>query len=350
MSSGWTADDVPGWERRTLPLGTDDDGPVATLVRVATASTAPDRRPAVLHVHGYNDYVFQAHVAAALAERGYAFYGVDLRRCGRSRRPGEVAHFTTDMAEYRADLDAATGTVRDAGHPWVAVAGHSTGGLAALLWAAVRPAGSRPTGARDGGAVPPGPDALVLNSPWLSLNGQWWRRTTQAAVAAVVGRMAPLRPVERGGGSAYQRQLHVANGGRWEYDLARKPPGGFPVRAGWLRAATRAQRAVARGLAVEVPVLVCTSASYGPNRDDNPELRRQETVLDLARTWRLAPRLGPDVTAVRIAGGVHDLSLSADGPRAEYLRTVLDWLDAHVSRVPERPAAARGERPEDDVP
>lgn len=324
MTSGWTADDVPGWERLTLPLG-PDDGPAATLVRVATASTTPDRRPAVLHVHGYNDYVFQAHVAAALAERGYAFYGVDLRRCGRSRRPGEVAHFTTDLAEYRADLDAAIQVLRDAGHPWVAVAGHSTGGLAAALWAAARPAGTRLAG-----TTPAAPDALVLNSPWLSLNGPWWRRTTQAAVAAVVGRVAPLRPVERGGGSAYQRQLHVANGGRWEYDLERKPPGGFPVRAGWLRAAVRGQRAVARGLGLHVPVLVCTSASYGPNRDDNPDLGRQETVLDLARTWRLAPRLGPDVTVVRIEGAVHDLSLSADGPREEYLATVLDWLDAHA--------------------
>ena len=324
MTDGWTADDVPGWERLTLPLGPDDDGPVATLVRVAGAPPGPDTRPAVLHVHGYNDYVFQAHVAAALGERGYAFYGVDLRRCGRSRRPGEVAHYTTDLAEYRADLDAALEVVRGAGHPWVAVAGHSTGGLVAALWAAVRPPGQAPAG----------PDAVVLDSPWLSLNGRWWRRTTQALVAGVVGRVSPLRPVERGGGSAYQRHLHVASGGRWEYDLTLKPPGGFPVRAGWLRAAVRAHRAVARGLALGVPVLVCTAASYGPNRDDNPDLRRQDTVLDLSRTWRLAPRLGNDVTMVRIAGAVHDLSLSADGPREEYLRTVLDWLDARA-----RPAA-----------
>ena len=324
MSTGWTADDVPGWERLTLPLGPDDRGPVATLVRVAGAPPGLDARPAVLHVHGYNDYVFQAHVATALGGRGYAFYGVDLRRCGRSRRPDEVAHFTADMAEYREDLDAAVHAIRAAGHPWVAVSGHSTGALATVLWAAARPAG----------ATPPGPDALVLNSPWLSLNGGWWRRTTQAAAAALIGRLAPLHPVERGGGSAYQRQLHVANGGRWCYDLERKPPGGFPVRAGWLRAAVRGQRAVARGLGLDVPVLVCTSASYGPNRDDNPDLRRQETVLDLSRTWYLSPRLGPDVTPVRIDGGVHDLSLSADGPREEYLRTVLDWLDARVRAVP----------------
>ncbi len=318
--TGWRSDVVPGWERRTLRLGPDDDGPVATLVRVAGGAAGPDVRPAVLHVHGYNDYVFQAHVAAALAGRGYAFYGVDLRRSGRSRRPGEVAHFTTDMAEYRADLDAALGAVRDAGHPWVAVAGHSTGGLVAVLWAAAR----RP------GPTPAGPDALVLDSPWLSLNGGRWRRTVQAVAAAVLGRLAPLRPMERHGGSAYQRQLHVVNGGRWEYDLELKPPGGFPVRAGWLRAAVRGHRAVARGLGLGVPILVCTSASYGPNRDDNPDLHRQDTVLDLSRTWLLAPRLGPDVTVVRIADGVHDLSLSAEGPREEYLRTVLDWLDARV--------------------
>lgn len=340
MPSGWTADAVPGWERRTLPLG-PDGGDVATLVRVAAHDRderdGPDRRPAVLHVHGYNDYVFQAHVAAALADRGYAFYGIDLRRCGRSRRPGQVAHFTTDLAEYRSDLDAAADAIRAAGHPWLAVAGHSTGGLVAALWAAAR---------RPAGAGPTGPDALVLNSPWLSLNGRWSRRATQAAVAVVVGRVAPLSVVERGGGSAYQRQLHVADGGRWQYDLGLKPPGGFPVRAGWLRAVVRGHRAVARGLGLELPVLVCTSASDGPNRDDNPDLGRQETVLDLRHLWRRAPRLGPDVTLVRVDGAVHDLSLSADGPRERYLAAVLDWLDAHVG-PPEghaAPSAGTGTR------
>lgn len=329
--SAWAADVVPGWERRALPAGPGEDGPSATLVRVADDAAGPYLRPAVLHVHGYNDYVFQAHVARALGERGYAFYGIDLRRCGRSRRPGQVPHFTTDLAEYHADLDAAIDVVRAAGHPWVAVAAHSTGGLVAALWASARTPSS-PTGTA-------GPDALVLNSPWLSLNGGRWRRGWQAGLATAAGRVAPRWVVERGGGSAYQRQLHVANGGRWEYDLAVKPPGGFPVRAGWLRAAVHGQRSVAHGLGLEVPVLVCTSASSGPNRDDNPALGRQETVIDPAHTWRLAPRLGRDVTLVRIDDGVHDLSLSADGPRERYLGTVLDWLDRH-----RRPAGSTGQR------
>lgn len=316
---GWQPDVVPGWQRLTLEL----DGDVATLLRVApSGEVAGTARPAVLHVHGYNDYVFQDHVAAALAARGYAFYGLDLRRCGRSRRPGQAPHGTRDLAEYRSDLDAALAVVR-AEHPWVAVAGHSTGGLVVALWAA----------ARGTCAAPPGPDAVVLNSPWLAMRGSRLTRALRAAGAAVIGRLAPTAVVERPHVSPYQAQLHVTAGGRWEYDLALKPPGGFPVRAGWLRAVVRGQRDLARGLDLAVPVLVCTSDTYGPNRTDNPDLARQETVLDLSQVWRLAPRLGPDVTVVRIAGGLHDLSLSADEPREEYLRTVLDWLDAHAPRA-----------------
>ena len=64
MTDPWTADAVPGWQRRTLLLGHDAGAPlVATLVRVAPGAPGdgaappgpPDDRPAVLHVHGYND-------------------------------------------------------------------------------------------------------------------------------------------------------------------------------------------------------------------------------------------------------------------------------------------------------
>lgn len=324
MSDAWTDDVVPGWQRRTLPLDGDD---VATLLRVRPdgGDGLPDRRPAVLLVHGYNDYVFQAHVATALTGRGYAWYGVDLRRCGRSRRADQVPHYTADLAEYRADLDAAMAAVRAAGHPRVAVLAHSTGGLVAALWAAARASGGAPP-RRDGC----GPDAVVLNSPWFGLWGPWWRRAATAAMARVTGRATPMRVVHHKG-SAYQRHLHVQGGGRWDYDLRLKTPAGVPVRAGWLRAVVRGQHEVARGLGLTVPVLVCTATANGPDRDDNPDLDRQDTVLAVAPMWRVAPRLGPDVTVERIPDAVHDLSLSADGPRERYLSTVLDWLDARLA-------------------
>ncbi len=42
----------------------------------------------MLYVHGFNDYLFQSHVADELASHGYTFYALDLRRCGRAWRDG----------------------------------------------------------------------------------------------------------------------------------------------------------------------------------------------------------------------------------------------------------------------
>ena len=39
-----------------------------------------------------------------------------------------------------------------------------------------------------------------------------------------------------------------------------------------------------------------------------------------------APFLGQDVTVIQIEGGVHDLALSPEPARSEYLRTVTTWL------------------------
>ncbi|HET8660245.1 MAG TPA: alpha/beta hydrolase, partial [Micromonosporaceae bacterium] len=70
------------YERHTIELGSDDEGAVvATLVR--RRADAPTRR-AVLYVHGFNDYFFQTHLADFYVARGWDFYALDLRKCGRS--------------------------------------------------------------------------------------------------------------------------------------------------------------------------------------------------------------------------------------------------------------------------
>ncbi len=170
--------------------------------------------------------------------------------------------------------------------------------------------------------------ALVLTSPWFDLNADWFHRV----VATFALDRLPVDPrrVVDDRPSAYSWHLHADHGGRWTYDLTLKPPEGFPVRAGWLRAIRRGQARLAAGLDLPQPVLVCTSAQSGPNTWDNPELASQDTILDVEQIAARAPRLGPDVTLVRIEGGVHDLSLSAPGPREEYLRVVFDWLAGHL--------------------
>lgn len=321
MTARWVPDVLgDDFQRTTLELGEAPDGPVvATLVRhrpdrpdpgdAATRST----RPALLYVHGFNDYFFQRHLAERATAEGYAFHAIDLRRCGRSLREGQAPHFVTDLTEHAADLTAAARLLRrDAGHDRLVVMAHSTGGLTASLWA---------HSLRRSGVV----DALVLNSPWFDLRARWFHRVVSTRVLDLVGPLDPLRVVAEGA-SAYSHHLHVSHGGRWDYDLGLKPAGGFPVRAGWLRAVRRGQARVAQGLRISAPVLVATSAASGPNRLDNPDLDRQDTVLDVAQIAARAPLLGPDVTLLTVDDGIHDLALSAPRPRAEYLDRTFAWL------------------------
>ncbi|WP_407317766.1 alpha/beta hydrolase [Isoptericola halotolerans] len=317
----------PAWEPDPLldgfvsaPLGP------ATLVRRTERPAAP--RGVVLHVHGYNDYFFQDHLADALHEAGHVLYAVDLRRAGRSLlRPaadaraeaGVPPHFTTSLREFGVDLDAALRQVRAAEPDLpVAVHAHSTGALTTSMWAHARGAD--------------GPDAVVLNSPFLDLAGSWLSRQVNTGVLGVLGRLRPLAVVSTHP-SVYATYQHLDNGGRWCFDTRLKKPEGQPARAAWLRAVRRAQLRLARGLELGGPVLVARSAASGPDSPDNPGLDRQDTVLDTRQIARLAPRLGCDVTQVVVDGGVHDLALSADGPRQEYLEALTGFLADRLPAV-----------------
>jgi alpha-beta hydrolase superfamily lysophospholipase len=171
-----------------------------------------------------------------------------------------------------------------------------------------------------------GPDALVLDSPFLDLRGSWFQRTVGTHVLDVVGPLRPLAPLSNEP-SHYARHLLSPDGGAWAFDPRLKRPDGVPARVGWMRAVRRGHARVARGLAIACPVLVAHAASSGPNSPDNPRIGEQDTVLDVAQIAAAAPRLGSDVTLLEIDGGVHDLALSAEGPRRKYLEGVVAWLD-----------------------
>ena len=103
---------------------------------VATRPPAAGRfRSAVLYVHGWNDYFFQTHLADHLADLGFDFYALDLRRYGRSLRRGHLNGFITDLDDYALELDAAADLIAE-DHDELLLMGHSTGGLITSLWAA----------------------------------------------------------------------------------------------------------------------------------------------------------------------------------------------------------------------
>jgi alpha-beta hydrolase superfamily lysophospholipase len=310
-----------GWESTTLRLRPDDAGePVATLVRRAGRPGERSTRRAVLYVPGFIDYFFQTHVGDSWAEAGFDFYALDLRDHGRSIRPGRLANYTTDLAVHAEELDRAARIIREEeGHDVLLLQGHSTGGLLGVLW----------THARRDRTAGPLVDALVLNSPWFDLNRGWWDRVVTTQANRVLARVTPHLPV----GSihdAYGQWLQDPERGRWVYDAQWKPLAGFPARSAWFAGIRRGHRAVARGLDIRVPVLVCTADASGPADRDHEAIGRTDSVLDVEHMWRHAPRLGTDVTVVRIPDGVHDLALSSEPARSTYLDAVQEWVGRTV--------------------
>jgi alpha-beta hydrolase superfamily lysophospholipase len=300
---------VAGRPAASVAAGRSD--PLLTLVRRARA--AADPRGVVVHLHGYNDYFFQAHLADAVEAAGWAFLALDARRAGRSWRLGEVPHYQDDLREQGTDLTAAVAVARRL-HPEVPVVvhAHSTGGLVAALWAHAH---------RERGGV----EGLALDSPFLGDSGGGFVPFVRDEVVRALARLRPLTPLSSGP-SVYAEHQLAANGGRWDFDTRLKRPEGVPARAGWLAAVRAGQARVARGLEIACPVLVAHSASSGPERADNPDLDRQDTVLDVRTIAKLAPGLGADVEVRPIDGGVHDLLLSADEPRAAYLDALTGFL------------------------
>ena len=319
----WSRDFLEGYETAELALpGVEpaagepaDVDLVATLIR--KISNRGGRR-AVLYLHGWNDYFFQTHIADYLSDIGYDFYALDLRRYGRSIRPGQLRGFITNLDDYSIELDAAADVIA-ADHDRLLLMGHSTGGLVAVLWAA------RNTERLEG---------LILNSPWLDLQGSAIVRTLGTPVIDRLGSRAPTSVIRLPDLGFNARALHVSLGGEWDYDLTLKSTPGPPIRTGWLRAILLGHQRVAAGLRIRVPILVLASTTTDFSRRWHEGLRIVDTVLDVEQIAARAVRLGPHVTVVRIPEGLHDLTLSAPHVRKQALDEIGRFVEAYVKRGP----------------
>ena len=317
----WTDDVLNGYVQSTLALGADPDGEgelFATLVRKADPAPSP---LVVLAVHGYTDYFFNTELADHFSARGWRFYGLDLDRCGRSWREGQTPHFTTDLAGYDRELEWAAAMIA-AENPTaeVLVYGHSTGGLVVSLWLdRVR---------RRGDTAAMGISGLVLNSPFLDLNGPAILRAkaTSTAIGAV-SRVRKTRVVRGSGTGGYGLTLHREYHGEFDYNLAWKPLGGFPITVGWIHAIRRGQATLHRGLDVGVPNLVLRSDHSVAETAETDVLQRGDAVLNVAHIARWAGCLGNRTTSVPIVDAKHDVFLSLAEPRAAAYAELDRWLE-----------------------
>jgi alpha-beta hydrolase superfamily lysophospholipase len=320
MSAGDPHDILgPPYTFETLELPDDDEGEVvATLVRRPAEHVTTK---AVLHVHGFADYFFQTAYADWWVERGYDFYALDLRKYGRSILPHQTPNFVTDLTHYHPELDLAWDRVTT-GHQHVVLSGHSTGGLIVPLWVDAR--------AGEGRGVEA--SGIVLNAPWLDLQGRAWVRLGLMPVVQQVAKRQPMRIVPRTVTGLYARSLHRDLEGEWDFDLAWKPIESWPAYAGWLAAIRRGHATLHRGLDLEFPVLVLSSARSATPTELGEDVHSTDIVLDVEQIRRWSSSLGRHVTYVGIEGARHDVFLSREDPRTRAFTELERWLGAYADR------------------
>ena len=269
----WRPDPLPGFEQRSIALAGSlipgESELRATLVRrTLAADPGRDARPrAVLSFPGMNDAFYHPHVADFFERQGFTFYALDPRRSGRSLTDPRFRDFVTDLSEVYEELDAAHDEIASR-HESVVVWAHSTGGLAASLWASDRP--GRLAG-------------LALNSPWLGLWGTSVYAPVIHGAMTVLSRRDPLQLIPLPDpGDRYAICAGVDPFAALGFDPGLTTPGAIPIRAGWLRAVLRGQRRLAKGLNIDAPVFVaCSSRSYVRAAGFSQRARTSDVVLDV---------------------------------------------------------------------
>lgn len=332
-----------GYGAATVDLGEDPDHEspgspvVCTLVRHRPAGISDAdyaARPAMLLVHGMTDYFFQTHVAEHFHARGYAVYGIDLRKCGRSHRPGQTWHHVTSQSVYDEDLSVAV-SLLGAGHPSVVPVGHSTGGLDVTMFVA-RLHTATLLGDTARAALYGVIDAVVLNSPWLDLQFDGFTRFVIRHIFPAVARVAPHWNVPGGIDPTYGRTLHVAEHGEWDYDRTYKPLTPWPKQVSWLVGVSREiDKLHTGGFSTGVPTLLLCSGDAGSGRsvpDGNgstvpaPEAFLTDTVLRPSQMRDAAHLVDPDCVVVTLPGALHDVFLSREDVRAAAFDAVDGFL------------------------
>jgi alpha-beta hydrolase superfamily lysophospholipase len=306
-SSTWPEDPElrAGFGYKTLTFPDDYDGPVtATLVR--NQPLVGTDKPAILYIHGFIDYFFQRHVATRFNHAGHNFYGLDLRKYGRSLNGAMHPNFCKAFEEYFEEITRSLDIIEDDGHASAILMAHSTGALPAALYAK--------DGQRRAFIT-----RIIFNSPFLKVP------RAGASIFVWLGQWWPYKETDNRINPWYVKSLHKDHKGEWDFNLAFKPLKGFPAFYGWIRAVVLAQRRIEDGLCLEQPVLVMHSDKSADDTEWSDKLHRADLVLTVQDIKKAGPRLGPRVEMAEIPDGKHDLTLSCETPRERCLNKMVEW-------------------------
>lgn len=290
-----------------------DDYEVRTICTLIKKNSPATTNKAILYVHGYNDYFFQAELGDSIITHGYNFYALDLRKYGRSLLPNQDAFYCKNLTEYYSDLDTAISIIRSEGNSHIILMGHSTGGLITSLYINDRQS--------------PHINGLILNSPFLDMNMSSFMENIIVPFGSFGGGLFPRIAIKRDKSTFYAHSLLKDFKGEWNFNTDWKKPEGHPQRLGWVRAIHKGHKKVQKGLSIQCPVLVMSSdKSIQPTNEWNNDYLHADIVLDVHDIQKYGAKLGKNVTVSTITNGMHDLILSPEPARNVTYHTIFSWL------------------------
>ncbi|MEI2513051.1 alpha/beta hydrolase [Acinetobacter soli] len=305
-----------GYEQQILNFPEDYEGRViATLVR-KKANHTTDK--AVLYIHGYIDYFFQKEMAEQFNLHGYDFYALDLRKYGRSKLPHQTFFNVHDLREYDAEISRALELIEQESHHQVLLAGHSTGGLIATLYAAHY---------RQNSLI----KALWVNSPFYEFNLSLAEKKLGIPLLSQVGQVLPRQPFPSKLNRWYVTSLHQSLKGEWDFDLNWKPVSAPTVLLSFVRAIHSAQKEIHKGVYIDIPVLVMHSHQTKNPKRWHKSVTQSDVILNVKDIRKYAKKIKGDVTIQSIQNGVHDLVLSAPAVREAVYQKLFQWLNSKIS-------------------
>ncbi|MBJ9372877.1 MULTISPECIES: alpha/beta hydrolase [Acinetobacter] len=300
-----------GYEQLTLNFPDDYDGKVtATLVRKQAAQST---QKAVLYIHGFIDYFFQTEMAEQFNQHGYDFYALDLRKYGRSHLPHQKYYYVLNLSEYDAEIAQALEIIGQEGHTEIVLAGHSTGGLIATLYAAHNP-------------KHPLLHALWCNSPFYDFNMPSWKKKLALPRLSALGKHLPNLKFPSELNKWYVTSLHQDLQGEWNFSLEWKKKTYPKVYLSFVHAIFEAQKEIHHGVRLNIPSLIMHSHKTTYPKKFNQDAQSTDVILEVKDIIKYANKIQGDVNVMTIQNGLHDLVLSAPPVRAEVYQQLFAWL------------------------
>lgn len=294
-----------------IQLEPDYEGEVvATLI---SSDLNQGNKKAVLYIHGYVDYFFQAHLGKAFNEQDYDFYALDLRKYGRSLLEHQHPNYCKSLSEYYEEISLALRQIYEKSNHDVYLMGHSTGGLITSNYMIEGEEKDLVKG-------------LILNSPFFDFNFGDFQKSLIVFAAKVMAAPFDYAKVSGALSPAYAESIHKDYYGEWDFSLDWKPIEGFPTYFAWILAINEAQQKLLEA-SIDIPILVMYSNGSAKYSKYTEESKNKDTVLNVEDIKRVGAELGPQVSLMEIENAVHDIFLSSKKVRENALKQMFDWLN-----------------------